>query len=92
MAVKIGELVKFHRKKAGITQKVLAELAGVGKTTVFDIEKNKQTIQLENVLRILNVLNITLTAVSPFGETLEVENSHAARYCTGKRNPCRISG
>ena len=36
----LGALVKDHRKKAGLTQLELANLAGVGKTTVFDIEKN----------------------------------------------------
>ena len=40
----LGALVKDHRKKAGLTQLELANLAGVGKTTVFDIEKNKQLI------------------------------------------------
>ena len=37
----LGALVKDHRKNAGLTQLELANLAGVGKTTVFDIEKNK---------------------------------------------------
>ena len=39
----LGSMVKNHRKKAGLTQLELANLAGVGKTTVFDIEKNKET-------------------------------------------------
>ena len=33
----LGALIKDHRKKAGLTQLELANLAGVGKTTVFDI-------------------------------------------------------
>ena len=39
----LGALIKDHRKKAGLTQLELANLAGVGKTTVFDIEKNKNS-------------------------------------------------
>ncbi len=33
-----GETVRFHRKKCGLSQLQLANLAGIGKTTVFDIE------------------------------------------------------
>lgn len=54
----IGEMIQVHRKLAGLTQLELANLAGVGKTTVFDIEKNKDTIRWNNLKSILNVLNI----------------------------------
>ena len=45
----LGALIKDHRKKARLTQLELANLAGVGKTTVFDIEKNKETVRLNNL-------------------------------------------
>ena len=51
-------IIKKHRKLAGLSQKSLADLAGVGKTVVFDIEKGKETIQLNTLLKILKVLNI----------------------------------
>jgi DNA-binding XRE family transcriptional regulator len=41
----LGLLVKEHRNQAGLKQLELANLAGVGKTTVFDIEKNKETVR-----------------------------------------------
>jgi y4mF family transcriptional regulator len=50
-----GTLIKDHRKKAGLTQLELANLAGVGKTTVFDIEKNKETIRWNNLLAVLRI-------------------------------------
>ncbi|OGC19071.1 hypothetical protein A3J90_07980 [candidate division WOR-1 bacterium RIFOXYC2_FULL_37_10] len=34
-----GDIVRYHREKAGLTQLGLAELAGVGKTVIFDIAK-----------------------------------------------------
>mgnify|MGYP003639243540 FL=1 len=37
----LGTFIKDHRKKAGLTQLELADLAGVAKTTVFGIERNK---------------------------------------------------
>ena len=61
----LGTFIKDHRKKAGLTQLELADLAGIGKTTVFDIEKNKETIRLNNLLAVLQVLNIKLEFKSP---------------------------
>ncbi|MBD0725106.1 transcriptional regulator [Flavobacterium sp. L1I52] len=56
----LGAFIKEHRKKAGLTQIELANLAGVGKTTVFDIEKNKETVRWNNLLAVLKVLNIKI--------------------------------
>jgi y4mF family transcriptional regulator len=61
----LGALIKDHRKKAGLTQLELANLAGVGKTTVFDVEKNKESIRWNNLLAILHVLNIKIEFKSP---------------------------
>lgn len=61
----LGLFVKEHRKQAGLTQLELANLAGVGKTTVFDIEKNKETVRWNNILSILKVLNIEVKFISP---------------------------
>jgi DNA-binding XRE family transcriptional regulator len=38
---KISEIVLFHRKKSGLTRNQLADLAGVGKTVIYDIENGK---------------------------------------------------
>lgn len=61
----LGLFIKEHRKVAGLTQLELANLAGVGKTTVFDIEKNKETVRWNNLLAILKVLNIEVQFKSP---------------------------
>lgn len=61
----IGTLVKELRKKSGLTQLELATLAGVGKTTVFDIEKNKESVRWNNLLAVLRVLNIKVEFKSP---------------------------
>ncbi|KTD13249.1 helix-turn-helix domain-containing protein [Legionella jamestowniensis] len=34
----IAELVRYCRKRSGLTQKELALYAGVGKTVIYDIE------------------------------------------------------
>ncbi len=61
----LGEIVKYHRKKAGLTQNALAVLAGVGKTVVFDIEKNKQSVQWDTLRKVLRALNISIVFESP---------------------------
>jgi len=54
----LSKVIKNHRKAAGLSQLQLAEMAGVGKTVVFDIENGKETVQLNTLLKILKVLNI----------------------------------
>jgi HTH-type transcriptional regulator/antitoxin HipB len=66
----LGEFVKEHRKQAGLTQLELANLAGVGKTTVFDIEKNKESVRWNNLSAVLKVLNIEVVFKSPLNRQL----------------------
>ena len=58
-------VIRRHRKRAKLTQRELAELAGVGKTVVFDVEAGKRTVQLNIVLAILDALNIRVILESP---------------------------
>lgn len=61
----IAKTIKTNRKVAGLSRIALADLAGVGKTAVYDIENGKKTVRLSTVLAILDVLNIKLTIESP---------------------------
>ncbi len=61
----LGEVIRDHRKTAGLTQLELAQLAGVGKSAVFDIEKGKSTVRLETLIRVLAALNMELHWSSP---------------------------
>lgn len=60
----LSKVIKKHRKAAGLSQLQLAEMAGVGKTVVFDLEKGKETIQLDTLRKILMVLNIKVVLQS----------------------------
>ena len=62
---KIGRMVRFHRKKAKMTQLELAKLSGIGKTVVFDIEKGKKTVRLSSLLSVFHALNITIEFRGP---------------------------
>ena len=62
----LATVIKKHRKAAGLSQLQLAEMAGVGKTVVFDIEKGKETVQLDTLRKILVVLNIKVQLTSSY--------------------------
>lgn len=61
----LATVIREHRKIAGLSQLQLAELAGVGKTVVFDVEKGKETIKLDTLRKILVALNIKVQLTSP---------------------------
>ena len=62
----ISVIIKKYRKLSGLTQKGLADLSGVGKTVIYDLEKGKEGVQLKTLLRVLEVLNIKLDLIVPF--------------------------
>lgn len=68
---RIGRMIKFHRKKAKLTQNELAVLSGIGKTSIFDIENGKTTIKADTLLAVLNALNIHMKFESPLMKVFE---------------------
>lgn len=71
----LSEIVKLHRKKAGLTQKGLADLAGVGKTVIYDIESGKETVQLDTIKKVLTVLNIKIKFESPLMKLIKASDT-----------------
>lgn len=66
----LGEIVRQARKALRLTQPQLALAAGVGVRFIVDLEAGKPTVRLENVLRVLQALGITL-AVSGLDDITE---------------------
>ena len=66
--MELSELIRQTRKRANLTQAELANLAGVGKTVVWDLEHGKCTVRLETLIKILTSLNIELIARSPINK------------------------
>jgi len=62
---RLGEMVRFHRKIARLSQSELAKLSGVGKTAIFDIEQGKATVRLSTLIKVLNSLNIEVKFTGP---------------------------
>lgn len=47
----LGLIIQFHRRAAGLSRIEPAQIAGIGKTAIFDIEKGKPTIQLNTLIK-----------------------------------------
>lgn len=65
----IATMIKYYRKQSGLSQLDFAKIAGIGKTALFDLEKGKETVQLNTLLKVLDVLNIKMKFDTPFPET-----------------------
>jgi y4mF family transcriptional regulator len=74
MEESLAAIVKRHRKRGGLSRERLAEIAGVGKTVIYDIEHGKATVRYATVRRVLDALNIRIRFVSPLEE-----NDHETR-------------
>ena len=62
----VAKIVRYYRKQSGLSQHELAKLAGVGKTVIFDIEKGKESVRFNTLIKVLEVLNIQITFNTPF--------------------------
>ncbi len=54
----LGELVRSVRKEQGLTQLDVAGLAGLSNRFVIDLEKGKETLQMQKVLDVLALLGL----------------------------------
>ena len=63
----IGEFVASTRKKQGATQLDLAQMAGVGRRFVVELEAGKESLHVGKVLRVLETLGVDLRLEEPRG-------------------------
>jgi HTH-type transcriptional regulator/antitoxin HipB len=56
----IGPTLSKRRKELGLTQETLADLSDVALRLVHELEHNKVSVRLDNLLRILNALGLHL--------------------------------
>jgi transcriptional regulator with XRE-family HTH domain len=72
---RISEIIKMHRRKAGLSQIELAKFACVGKTVIFDLEHGKESIRYDTLTKVLSVLNVKIRFESPLlGQTESKES------------------
>ena len=74
----VGPMVRYHRKRAGLSQMELARLAGIGKTAVFDIENNKESVRCSTLDKVFHALNIMVKFESPLMDAYAREQESTA--------------
>lgn len=70
----IGAFVRRRRRANGMTQRELAELAGVGTRFVSELEREKPTVRLDAVNAILAVFGATVGVVEMPRAPLELDD------------------
>lgn len=58
MKSNIGKLIKFYRRKLGLTQTELSKLTGISQSTISDYEKGNIIPSISNIKKIAKALNI----------------------------------
>lgn len=58
--VQLGKIARAARKKQGLTQLDLAGLAGKSNRFLIDLERGKETLQIQMVLDVLALLGLEL--------------------------------
>ena len=61
-AAQLGRLVREVRKEQGLTQLDVAGLAGLSNRFIIDLERGKETLQIQKVFDVLILLGVELTA------------------------------
>lgn len=57
----LGDAIRHYRREAGLTQEQLAEMAGLQRSYLSELEAGKETEQLKRVLRLLRRLGVRMT-------------------------------
>ena len=60
-ASSLGDAIRHYRISAGLTQEQLAELTGIQRSYLSELEGGKETEQLKRTLRVLRQLGVRMT-------------------------------
>lgn len=61
-----GKKVKEIRKNRGVTQESLADLSGLDRTYISDIENGKRNVSIETIFKIADALETTVVEFFKF--------------------------
>ncbi|MCX6130786.1 MAG: helix-turn-helix transcriptional regulator [Proteobacteria bacterium] len=64
--MEIGSFVRSERRRQGLTQQQLAARSGVGLNFVYQLEKNKPSVQMDSVNLVLRALGYKIGAIRDF--------------------------
>lgn len=68
----LSSFIKYQRKKSGLTQKELADNAGVGIRFIRELEQGKETVQLDKVKQVLALFGFNLIPVKQYVDAYDI--------------------
>jgi transcriptional regulator with XRE-family HTH domain len=71
--VALGEVVRTHRERAGLTQGELARRVGMTRTSITNIESGRQKVQLHTLYDIAHAVDVSPQALLPSPEAVTPE-------------------
>ena len=57
----VGPAIRQYREGAGLTQEQLADMAGLNRSYLSELEQGKETEQMRRILRLLKLLGVRAT-------------------------------
>lgn len=69
--MRFGSHLRQVRKKQGISQEKLAEMAGLHRTYVSSIERGERNVSLINIERLAQALSTTMASLMPDCDSAE---------------------
>ncbi len=63
-AKRIAVVVRQRRKRLGVTQQALAQMAGCGLVFVYNIEHGKPSLRFDKLLDVLSVLGLEIVVTA----------------------------
>jgi transcriptional regulator with XRE-family HTH domain len=60
-AASVGPAIRHYREAAGLTQEDLAEMAGLNRSYLSELEHGRETEQMRRILRLLKLLGVRAT-------------------------------
>jgi DNA-binding XRE family transcriptional regulator len=71
-----GRMLAVARRKRRISQEMLAEELGLSRTSITNIEKGRQPVQLHTLYVIARLLSIDLKELLPSPPSVEIPDQH----------------
>ena len=75
-----------RRKSLGLTQEDLSDISGVSLRLIHELEHGKESVRLENLIKILSSLGVNLTIAEGANSHVTIDRSLAA--LTRRKNGC----
>ncbi len=60
-AASVGPAIRHYREEAGLTQEQLADMAGLNRSYLSELEQGRETEQMRRILRLLKLLGVRAT-------------------------------